>query len=398
MNTFPAQLARELDAETVLPLKPGGDSPARLWKVTAGKDVLAVKVLQRGAGMIDGHDTQSFLQKPAQIQRLHRELPHLSPFYVDVVGVWDHPDWAAYAMPFVDGGAAVTPQSPPGLVCDRLGLVFGVLTEHGYGRTRGSRALAQLRDLHLGRIRRRLWVLERHVRRELLDGPPILVNGRRCRPLGQLLQAIESNTALVNLLRPGVVSYPVHGDLGLGNVRERPGHPESFTVIGPVGTRAYRDPIYDFAKALFSMTIFDRAMASGLRIWRLPGRGRQPTSYIIRAVDAYREYSAMALPFVDMLASLPFGEELERTDPHWRLRLAFSQGFHALAEAGRHLTAPAPEPRRAGGRDPVTLTTGLCGLGLRLLEQAIAAARRSSTDLPDISTQLDEDTAVIWRH
>lgn len=397
MNTFPAQLAHELHVDRVLPLRGSGDSAAQVWKVTAGRDVLAVKVLERGAGLADGHDTQSFLQKPAQIQRLHRELPHLSPFYVDVVGVWDHPDWAAYAMPFVDGGAAVTPQSPPEQAGSRLGHVFGVLTEHGYGRTRGSRALAQLRDLHLGRIRRRLWVLERHVRRELLDGPPLLVNGRRCRPLGQLLQAIEGDTALVNLLRPGVVSYPVHGDLGLGNVLLRAGHPESFTVIGPAGTRAYRDPVYDFAKALFSMTIFDRAMASGLRIWRLSRRGRRPTSYVIRSVDAYRHYSQMAVPFVEMLASLPFGAELERIDPHWRVRLAFSQGFHALAEAGRHLASPPPDPQRVGGRDPATLATGLAGLGIRLLEQAIAGVRLSTTELPDISTRLDEDTAVIWR-
>ena len=139
VDAFPALLVRELKVESVRPLE-RGTSPARVWRVTTPSGVLAVKVLRRGAGIIDGHDIRSFLKKPAQLRRIHRELPGLSSFYVDVVGVWDHTTWAAYAMPFVDGVAAVSPASPPEQVRDRLNHVFGVLTEHGYARTRRDRS------------------------------------------------------------------------------------------------------------------------------------------------------------------------------------------------------------------------------------------------------------------
>jgi hypothetical protein len=380
-------------------MPPGGCSPARVWRVTTRRRVLAVKVLTRRPGVVDGYDIPAFLQKPEQIKRVHRELPGLSPFYVDVLGVWEQSTWAAYAMPFVDGAAAVSPQSPPERAADRLGHVFGVLTEHGYARTRGSAGDGQLRSLHLGRIRRRLWVLERHLRPELLDGPPLLVNGRSCRPLGPLMQEVESNAALNRLLRPAVVSYPVHGDLDLGDVLVAADRPDAFTVIDPHGTRGYRDPVYDFAKALFSMTVLDRSTASGLRIWRSPDRPGRPTSYLVRAVDPYRHYPALAASFVDMLGALPFGKELSRVDPHWRVRLAFAHGFHSLAEASWRLAdrSPRSATAAAAARDPATLATGFCALGLRLLEQAIAGAREAAAALPDVSTGLDDDAVVAWR-
>jgi Phosphotransferase enzyme family len=353
--------------------------------------------MRRGAGIVDGHDIRSFLKKPAQLRRIHRELPGLSSFYVDVVGVWDHTTWAAYAMPFVPGAAAVSPASPPDQACARLNHVFGVLTEHGYARTRRDRADDHVRD-HVAKIRRRMWVLARRLPRDLLDGPRLVVNGRSCRPVGPLLQAIETNPLLLRKLLPRLVSYPVHGDLQLGDVLANPGRPESFTVIDPRGTQSYRDPIDDFAKALFSMTVFDRSLASGLRIWRTRPRRGRPASYVIRAVDPYTRYAALGTTFVDMLASLPFGEELSRVDPHWRLRVAFFHAFHTLEESSWRLSARAPRPVGAAARDPLTLATGFCALGLRLLEQAIAGASRSATQLPDVSTGLDDDVGVIWRY
>jgi hypothetical protein len=359
--------------------------------------VLAVKVLRRGAGIIDGHDIRSFLKKPAQLRRIHRELPELSSFYVEVVGVWDYTTWAAYAMPFVEGAAAVSPASPPEQACDRLNHVFGVLTEHGYARTRRDRSDDHVRD-HVAKIRRRMWVLSRRLPRDLLDGPRVVVNGRSCRPLGPLLQAIETSPTLLRRLLPRLVSYPVHGDLLLGDVLAKPGRPESFTVIDPRGTQSYRDPIDDFAKALFSMTVFDRSLASGVRIWRTPSRTRRPATYVIRSVDPYTRYAALATAFVEMLASLPFGEELSRVDPHWRLRLAFFHAFHTLEEAAWRLSPRGPRTVGKAARDPLTLATGFCALGLRLLEQAIAGAGDSTTQLPDVSTGLDDEPGVIWRY
>jgi hypothetical protein len=396
IDAFPALLLRELRAESVRPLEPG-TSPARVWQVTTPSGQLAVKVLRRGAGIVDGHDIRSFLKKPAQLRRIHREMPGLSSFYVDVVGVWEHTTWAAYAMPFVEGAAAVSPVSPPEQARDRLNHVFGVLTEHGYARTRRDRADDHVRD-HVAKIRRRMWLLARRLPRDLLDGPRVVVNGRPCRPLGPLLQAIETDPSLLRKLLPRLVSYPVHGDLQLGDVLASPVRPESFTVIDPRGTQSYRDPIDDFAKALFSMTVFDRALASGLRIWRTPPRRRRPASYVVRAVDPYTRYPALATSFVEMLASLPFGEELNRVDRHWQVRVAFFHAFHTLEEASWRLSPRAPRAIGAAARDPLTLATGFCALGLRLLEQAIAGAADSTTELPDVSTGLDDEVGVIWRY
>jgi Phosphotransferase enzyme family len=396
VDAFPSLLLRELRAESIRPLEPG-TSPARVWRVATPSGVLAVKVLRRGAGIIDGHDIRSFLKKPAQLRRIHRELPGLSSFYVEVVGVWDHTTWAAYAMPFVEGAAAVSPASPPEQARDRLNHVFGVLTEHGYARTRRDRSDDHVRD-HVAKIRRRMWVLARRLPRDLLDGPRLVVNGRSCRPLGPLLQAVETDPSLLRKLLPRLVSYPVHGDLQLGDVLASPGQPESFTVIDPRGTQSYRDPIDDFAKALFSMTVFDRALASGIRIWRTPRRPRRPASYVVRAVDPYTRYAALSTAFVEMLGSLPFGEELNRVDPHWQLRLAFFHAFHTLEEASWRLSPRAPRAIGAAARDPLTLATGFCALGLRLLEQAIAGAAGSTTQLPDVATGLDDEVGVIWRY
>ena len=396
VDAFPALLVRELKVESVRPLE-RGTSPARVWRVTTPSGVLAVKVLRRGAGIIDGHDIRSFLKKPAQLRRIHRELPGLSSFYVDVVGVWDHTTWAAYAMPFVDGVATVSPASPPEQVRDRLNHVFGVLTEHGYARTRRDRSDDHVRD-HVAKIRRRMWVLARRLPRDLLDGPRLVVNGRSCRPIGPLLQTVETNPSLLRKLLPRLVSYPVHGDLQLGDVLATPGRPESFTVIDPRGMQSYRDPIDDFAKALFSMTVFDRALASGVRIWRTTPRPGRPANYVVRAVDPYTRYAALSTEFVEMLGSLPFGEELSRVDPHWQVRLAFFHAFHTLEEASWRLSPRAPRAVGAAARDPLTLATAFCALGLRLLEQAIAGAADSTTQLPDVSTGLDDEAGVIWRY
>jgi hypothetical protein len=99
-----------------------------------------------------------------------------------------------------------------------------------------------------------------------------------------------------------------------------------------------------------------------------------------------------------MLGSLPFGEELNRVDPHWQVRLAFFHAFHTLGEASWRLSPRAPRAVGAAARDPLTLATGFCAVGLRLLEQAIAGAADSTSRLPDVSTGLDDEMGVIWRY
>jgi hypothetical protein len=390
---FPAPLAHELQARSVVPL-PRGTSPARVFRVATPDGDLAVKVLHQGAGIAPGQDIARFLQEPAQLQRVRKEVPALARFFVTVIGVWQQMGWAAYAMPFVEGSAAVTPYRPGEEARDRLEHAFGTLTELGYARTRTS-ASGSVRPHDLGELRRRLWILHRHVPRELLDGRPLKVNGRWCRPLEPLIQAIEGDTRLLTRIRPRVVSYPVHGELDLANMLNPRGSP-SFTLIDPRGSRAYCDPVDDFARALLSMTTVDRLTASGVRVWRTAPRGRRPALYEFRSVDPdHASYARLGTWFVDMLGALPFGQELTRVDPYWRVRLAFSHALQALLEASSRISARAPAPVTAGTPSPEKLATAFCAIGLRLLEQAVAGA--GSAALPDISTGLDDDTRAIWR-
>lgn len=390
---FPAHLARELQAGSVEPL-PRGTSPARVFKVATPEGTLAVKVLRQGAGIAPGQDIAQFLQEPAQLQRVPKELPALARFFVAVVGVWQHAGWAAYAMPYVDGSAAVTPLSPGHEAQDRLRHAFTTLTEFGYARTRTS-ASGSVRPHDLGELRRRLWILHRAVPRELLDGRPLKINGRWCRPLEPLIQAIEGDTPLLTRIRPRVLSYPVHGELDLANMLH-PARSPAFTLIDPRGTRGYCDPVDDFARALLSLTLVDRPTATGVRVWRTAPRGRRPVLYEFRSVDPdHAGYPRLGAWFVDMLGALPFGQELTRVDPYWRVRLAFSHAVQALLEASSRLSARTPAPVTAGTPTPQKLATTFCAIGIRLMEQAIAGA--GSTALPDISTGLDDDTRVIWR-
>lgn len=394
---FPADLTRELQATAVAPL-PRGTSPARVFRVSSPDGDLAVKVFHQGAGIAPGQGIDQFLQEPAQLQRVRKEVPALSRFFVTVVGVWQQMGWAAYAMPYVGGSAAVTPTTARDAARDRLRQAFATLTDHGYARTRTS-ATGNVRPHDLGELRRRLWILNRHVPHELLEGRPLKVNSRWVRPLEPLVQAIEANTRLLDRIRPRVVSYPVHGELDLASMltpASRGAPP--FTLIDPRGTRGYCDPVDDFARALLSLTTVDRLTATGVRVWRTAPRGRRPLMYEFRSVDPDRSsYAGLGPWFVDMLGELPFGLELTRVDPWWRVRLAFSHAVQALLEASARLATRTPPPVTAGTPSPAKLATAYTALGLRLLEQAVAAAAEDSTDLPDIGTGLDQDTRVIWR-
>jgi hypothetical protein len=392
---FPAELVRELQATAVRPL-PRGTSPARVFRVTSPEGDLAVKVLHQGAGIAPGQGIEQFLQEPAQLQRVRREVPSLARFFVSVLGVWRQMEWAAYAMPYVAGSTAVSPTSAPADARDRLRRAFGTLTEYGYARTRTS-APGSVRPHDISELRRRLWILHRGVPRELLEGRPLKVNSRWVRPLEPLLQFIEGDRQLLARIQPRVVSYPVHGDLDLANMLTPAGSP-SFTLIDPRGTRGYCDPVDDFARTLLSMTCVDRLTASGVRVWRTAPRGRRPLMYQFRSVEPDRaSYARLGPWFVDMLGSLPFGEELTRVDPYWRVRLAFSHAVQTLLEAPARLSARTPPPAAPGAPSPQKLATAYTALGLRLLEQAVAATARGGTDLPDISTGIDDDTRVVWR-
>jgi len=357
-----------------------GGSSATVWKVrTRDGCRLVVKVLEARAGLVDGHDLDSFVRKPSQIRAVHEALPGLSPYYTEVTGEWTGKDWAAYAMPHYEGRpitSALEQEKPDvdGFLRD-VTATFAILTEFGYAHRWSPAPPEHFRATHLNRVMRRLPLLRDHLEPELFADEPITVNGRRCRSLPRLLDSIGADEELMRRLRPARLGFPVHGDLNLGNLLVRRGAPDpDFTVLDPRGELGPWDAVYDFAKSMFSLTVFERAMASGLDVARVPGTGGR--EYRVSFQDGYDGYLRAAEGYVDALAGIPFFRRLDEVDPHWRTRLLFAHAFHCVAESACRLSDRKPRTYGdVGGWDAcVLLSRGLLLFGIALLDELLDSA------------------------
>jgi Phosphotransferase enzyme family len=363
-------------------MDPSGGSSATVWRVRTELGLrLVVKVLTERADVVDGHDLGTFGRKPRQIAAVHRELPGLSPYYTSVIGHWQRPGWAAYAMPHHDGQSVMRPLDGPqpdvdGFLRD-VSAVFQVLTERGYAQRSWPAAADHFVTTHLDRVRRRLPMLHRHLPPGLLADQPIVINGRRCRSLTRLLAEVSADDSLLATLRPGRLALPVHGDLHLGNLLLRRGGPDpDFTVLDPRGVLAPWDPVYDFAKSLFSLTVFERAITAGLRVSGPIRAG----GYTVSLTDNRDGYLAAAERFMPTLAELPYFRHLDQVDPAWRTRLRFAHACHCLAESACRLSDRKPRSYgRVRGWDAcVLLSTGLLLHGIRQLDELLDEPRDRS--------------------
>jgi hypothetical protein len=376
LREVPGRVRDELDLRAACRLH-GGGTPARvLLCQDGGGGRVVVKVLHAGAGRVDGHDLGSFMGKPRQIASVHRDLPGLSPHYVPLIGAWQGPGWGAYAMPWVDGDppiALLTRSGAAGGEFSRtVRLVFEALGEHGYAASRSPAPAGHGQAAYPGRVRRRLPLLARHLDAALTGPGPLRVNGRTIAPAGELLARAERPRVLT-ALQPAALWYPVHGDLNLGNLLVRPGRPgqgPGFTVIDPRGITSHFDPVYDVAKALFSLTLFDAAMVGGFAIGGEPG-----CEYTVRLREPAPALAAAALELPGLIASTGFFRALERTDPLWRRRLLYAHAFHVLAESAcrlsdhTHRALPGGASGRAARRE---LAAGLYLSGLLLLDSLLS--------------------------
>jgi hypothetical protein len=373
----------------------GGGTSARVLLCEDGDGGrVVVKVLRAGAGSVDGHDLGSFLRKPQQIARAHRDLPGLSPYYVQLTGSWHGPGWAAYAMPWIEGvpptALLAAGNASSGEFARTVRSVFEVLGAHGYAASQIPAPAGHGQAAYPGRVRRRLPLLARHLDTALTGTRMLRVNGRTIAPIGELLTRAEQPGVLA-VLQPTALWYPVHGDLNLGNLLIRPGRAGSgptFTLLDPRGIASHWDPVYDAAKALFSLTPFDAAMAGGFAIDREGGqeyavRLRQPSPALVGA----------AAEFPGVLASTGFFRALDRSDPAWRCRLLYAHAFHVLAESACRLSDQTHRqlPGGASGQEArCEIATGLYLFGLLLLDSLLSGA-------PDPESHLHADLAGITR-
>ena len=343
---------------------------------------MIVKTLAERDDLVDGHDLGTFARKPRQIAAVHRELPGLSPFYVSIIGHWQGPGWAAYAMPRYAGLPVTLPldrghPDVEGFLRD-VSAVLRMITEHGYAQQSWPAAPDHFVTTHLARVRRRLPMLHRHLPAELLADQPIVVNGRRCRSLPRLLAEVGSDDALLGVLQPGQLAFPVHGDLHLGNLLLRRGSPDpEFTVLDPRGVLTPWDPVYDFAKSLFSLTIFERAITSGFRVASLTEPGSRSAGYTVSLSDNRNGYLLAAGRFLAVLAELPYLRHLDQVDPNWRTRLRFAHACHCLAESACRLSDRKYRVfgHTRGWDACVLLSTGLLLHGIRQLDELLDERR-----------------------
>jgi hypothetical protein len=362
---------------------PSGGSSATVWQVGTERGLrLVVKALTERDGLVDGHDLGTFARKPRQIAAVHKELPGLSPYYTSVIGHWRGPGWAAYAMPRYTGLPVTLPldgvhPDVEGFLRD-VSAVLRVITENGYAQRSWPAPPDHFVTTHLARVRRRLPMLHRHLPAELLADQPLVVNGRRCRSLPQLLAEVGADDALLAMLRPGRLAFPVHGDLHLGNVLLRRGSPDpEFTVLDPRGVLTPWDPVYDFAKSLFSLTIFERAITAGLQVARLTQSGSRCAGYTVSLTDNRDGYLMAAERFMPVLAELPYLRHLDQVDRNWRTRLRFAHACHCLAESACRLSDRKERVfgETRGWDACVLLSTGLLLHGIRQLDELLDEVR-----------------------
>lgn len=392
LHEIPCQVRGELGVRTACRLR-GGGTPARVLLCEDGSGGrVVVKVLRARAGRVDGHDLASFMGKPRQIAAVHRDLPGLSPHYVPLVGAWQGPGWGAYAMPWVDGdppaALLATGRAGVGEFARTVRLVFEVLGEHGYAASRSGAPAGHGQAAYPGRVRRRLPLLARYLDATLAGAEALRVNGRAIAPVRELLDRAGRPGARL-ALQPAALWYPVHGDLNLGNLLVRPGRPgqePGFTVIDPRGVTSHFDPVYDVAKALFSLTLFDAAMAGGFAIGSEPGG-----QYTVRLRESAPALASAAVELPGLVASTAFFRALDRTDPLWRRRLLYAHAFHVLAESAcrlsdqTHRVLPGGAAGRAARRE---LAAGLYLSGLLLLDSLLSGP-------PDPENHLDAHLACI---
>ncbi|MFJ3788363.1 hypothetical protein [Kitasatospora sp. NPDC090091] len=349
-----------------------GGSPARVYRTTApAGDDLVLKVLVPAPGAVDGHDLVSFRHKLRQIELLRTLAPRLAAHYLPVVHFLDGDGWAACTTPFYDSADLAAPlrESPPRTpeFFRRHTALVRALVLDGYAARSHPTPAGHLEEVVVGRFLRRLPALRRALPADLATAERITVNGVPCAAPHLVLERLAGRLAP---LAPARLMAPAHGDANTRNVlwcarSEAP--EEEFRLIDPRGSVQPWDPVYDLAKTLFSLTVWDPALRTGFSVHRSE-RGyavgfRQPV---------FPGYRAAIHRFLPHLASHKGLSLLFRDDPGWPERLLLTHALHVLAEAPCRLSDRKPKPDLQGrASTPEALALGHYLLGTLLINDLV---------------------------
>ncbi|NYI07590.1 hypothetical protein [Allostreptomyces psammosilenae] len=360
-----------------------GGSPARVHRARAadGTEVV-VKVLAARPGAVDGHDLDSFRGKLRQLQHIRHRAPRLGARYLPVLHSAEGAGWAAYTTPhYPSQDLAACLRQGPGDTEAFLARHDAVATDlflHGYGGDGGRLAAPgrHLADVHIGRFLRRLPVLQASLP-EVGHAEELVVNGVPCRAPGPLLRhLLNTEGDLLDRLGPTRLGFPAHGDANIRNVLTATAGdaPGDFRIIDPRGSTEPWDPVYDLAKTLFSLTVWDPMLRLGIEAHRSAGGGSgRRAEYTVRfRHPVYPGYRAAAHRFLPHLQAGELPGALFADDPRWRDRLLLTHDLHVLAEAPCRLSDRKPKPN-VDGRDspPEELALGHYLLGTLLINDLV---------------------------
>jgi hypothetical protein len=208
------------------------------------------------------------------------------------------------------------------------------LFARGYAATSAPAPADYLDRVVIERFFRRLPLLRRALP-EVTRADVLIVNGRRCRsPIGLLTELRERDAGLLARLAPPRLGFPAHGDANTRNVLIDPAG-RDFRLIDPRGSTAPLDPVYDIAKTLFSLSVWDPALRWGPAVQRFGGT---PPEYQVgtRQTGGHR-YREAVRAFPRFVAGLP-GLRGLLDDRWWRTRLLITHDLHVLAEAACRLS------------------------------------------------------------
>ena len=366
--------AGRLQLEVIEEILDGG-SPARVYLTRAcGGEQLVVKILIAREGVVDGHDLGSFRHKLRQIEAIRATAPHLGARYLPIVHSLDGVDWAGYTTPYFPSRDLAAPLRDRGgeeVFFRQYTAVAEDLFVRGYGVAAVPAPPDYLERVVVGRFLRRLPVLERALP-EALGADEVVVNGRLClAPRLLLPRLLDEARRHLELMAPPRLMFCAHGDANTRNILVAPtadAVPDC-RVIDPRGSSDYWDPVYDLAKTLFSLSVWDPALRLGFAIRTCGGPGR-PAYEVGFRQPLYPGYRAAMRRFLPYLASLPGLVELFGDDRGWQARLLLTHDQHVLAEAPCRLSDRKPKWGCDGApSSPEDLALGHYLLGTLLINE-----------------------------
>ncbi|MEO6503820.1 MAG: hypothetical protein ABIQ09_18165 [Jatrophihabitantaceae bacterium] len=373
LSDLTSQVAERLGVRVLRTMARGGSGARTALTESDAGGLAVLKIVTARPNVVDGHDLESFRMKARQVQHLRQTVPGIARYYPPLLASLDAADWSATLTDYAPGLDLVALAARDGSrrAHDALRVVWSRLSAQGYAATsQPASADHWLRDF-CDRLERRRPLLEGNVPAVLLSAGVVTVNGRT---IAGFDGAVAAARALAWVFEDSLVAAPVHGDLNLRNIvigdqaddagRRAGAHP-SFSLLDPRGTLTMWDPVYDLAKVLFTLTVFDDVMESGALI----GRGSDGEFTVAVRAPRHQAWLRLLTPDLEQMLS-EAGVTGELAVP----RLFLAHSTHVLAEAACRISDIGQPPADRRESAVALLLFGL--LLIADLAQAFGSGRR----------------------